>query len=250
MKALPFLIAALGATLCGGAQPDKQASSEVKMLVTLGYVSWDHDVKDGDEWWALVRTDDGCELIPTRVRVKEEEVTPGHTTKDISTEFDGEEVLALFKDLPGTTKRTVPTLFEGNLQVLPGQCIDFNHRRLGVSLYDNSSVVRGQWREAWEKFSYILVVCPSEPASDESDDRHNVLTELEFDMSRSPIFYSLSSTLPEVFWIGDLDGDDKPDLLMDMSRSEKSTKLTLYLSSAAGPGELVGLAAEQIIVYC
>lgn len=44
---------------------------------------------------------------------------------------------------------------------------------------------------------------------------------------------------PALLWAGDLDRDGKIDLLMDVSGHYASMELRLFLSSRAGPGELV-----------
>ena len=44
-------------------------------------------------------------------------------------------------------------------------------------------------------------------------------------------------------WIGDLNGDRKPDLLLDISTHYEQEVVVLYLSSLAEDGELVGAAA-------
>lgn len=49
---------------------------------------------------------------------------------------------------------------------------------------------------------------------------------------------------PYIIWTGDLDQDGRPDLIINKSFSEFQFRLVLFLSSKAGEGELVGLAAE------
>ncbi|MCB0334183.1 MAG: hypothetical protein KDD55_11825 [Bdellovibrionales bacterium] len=49
--------------------------------------------------------------------------------------------------------------------------------------------------------------------------------------------------VPNVLWAGDLDRDGKLDLLIDTSNHYNVTEQTLYLSSLATKGELVGKAA-------
>lgn len=49
---------------------------------------------------------------------------------------------------------------------------------------------------------------------------------------------------PGLVWAGDLDGDGKLDLLLDLRKNDLTTELALYLSSAAKEGDLVGLVAK------
>ncbi|HEV2722891.1 MAG TPA: VCBS repeat-containing protein [Thermoanaerobaculia bacterium] len=51
-------------------------------------------------------------------------------------------------------------------------------------------------------------------------------------------------------WAGDLDGDGKLDLLVDVSNHDNAGDTALYLSSKARSGELVGLAAMLQTVGC
>lgn len=51
-------------------------------------------------------------------------------------------------------------------------------------------------------------------------------------------------TSPRVLWAGDLDGDGRADLLISLPDDNCGFDNRLYLSSAAGPGLLVGLAAR------
>ena len=53
-----------------------------------------------------------------------------------------------------------------------------------------------------------------------------------------------------VIWAGDLDGDGKLDLLVDVTNHDNSSDTALYLSSKARSGELVGLAARLQTVGC
>lgn len=53
-----------------------------------------------------------------------------------------------------------------------------------------------------------------------------------------------------VIWAGDLDGDGKLDLLVDVSNQDNGSDTALFLSSKAKRGELVGLAAILQTVGC
>lgn len=54
---------------------------------------------------------------------------------------------------------------------------------------------------------------------------------------------------PMVRWAGDLDADGAPDLLLEVDPGS-GTELRLYLSSAAAPGEIAGLAGRFLIPGC
>jgi hypothetical protein len=54
---------------------------------------------------------------------------------------------------------------------------------------------------------------------------------------------SFNDQFVTIRWIGDMDGDRKPDLLLDVSRHYEEEVVVLYLSSKAADGELVGAAA-------
>jgi hypothetical protein len=49
----------------------------------------------------------------------------------------------------------------------------------------------------------------------------------------------------QLYWAGDLDGDKKLDLILNTHYSQGSFGQSLYLSSAAGPGEMVRLVASH-----
>ena len=51
-------------------------------------------------------------------------------------------------------------------------------------------------------------------------------------------------SFPQILWVGDLDRDGLPDLILDQSTQEFQIHLVLYLSSKADKGELVGHVAE------
>lgn len=62
---------------------------------------------------------------------------------------------------------------------------------------------------------------------------------------RQELYYSDIREMPvEFLWIGDLDGDTKPDFILNLSEKGLTTDTRLYLSSFARAGELVGLVGS------
>jgi len=53
-----------------------------------------------------------------------------------------------------------------------------------------------------------------------------------------------------LIWAGDLDGDGKLDLLVDITNHYNGSGSALFLSSKAKSGEIVGLAAKLETVGC
>ena len=60
----------------------------------------------------------------------------------------------------------------------------------------------------------------------------------------------LSDQRGELVWAGDLDGDGRLDLVIDHSSRSNTSDLTLYLSTWALPGQMVGKAAHFAVVGC
>jgi hypothetical protein len=77
----------------------------------------------------------------------------------------------------------------------------------------------------------------------ESGPTRQLLAELPVDPIVGPAGLPRGTAL--LRWAGDLDGDGRLDLIMSLSsRAEDYATATLFLSSAAGPGELAGRAAS------
>ncbi|MCC7531413.1 MAG: hypothetical protein IT342_23120 [Candidatus Melainabacteria bacterium] len=58
------------------------------------------------------------------------------------------------------------------------------------------------------------------------------------------------SSFPSLLWAGDLDGDQKIDLIMDTTDNYNVRNLTLFLSSKAKPGKLVEQVATHMSTGC
>jgi len=61
---------------------------------------------------------------------------------------------------------------------------------------------------------------------------------------------NFSDEFIDILWLGDIDGDDKLDFLIDSSRHYNGTYLQLFLSSFAKEDRIVELVAELASVGC
>jgi hypothetical protein len=97
---------------------------------------------------------------------------------------------------------------------------------------------------------YTLRVTPSDPAQPLTN-RSEVLlddgltTQVLYRMPQDP-----SDPEWEVLWAGDLDGDGRLDLYLNLSHHYNMTQRVLFLSTAAGAGDLVGQVAEFTTTGC
>ncbi len=62
--------------------------------------------------------------------------------------------------------------------------------------------------------------------------------------------YTSDEAMPSIAWAGDLDGDGKLDLIMNLTNHYNVSHLALYLSSSADEGQLVKLVAEWRTTGC
>ena len=74
------------------------------------------------------------------------------------------------------------------------------------------------------------------------------------DATREAVVFSMPAVdndgLPEIVWVGDLDGDNIPDILADVRRHYVGHDYKLFLSSAARPGQLLGEVAGLGTLGC
>lgn len=254
----------LGSTAVpGDSRPDQQAR--------FGWEVGGPPIPGGDGWWALV-CEQRCALYRTRLTVRagqlrlrggQEVATqilqwsplprgldqPAQPSSDhlaISPTHEKPILLGLFRAAPGAHAPTfkpgpVPTLAHWNSPEAEGFAVTGQIR---------IRIPSGKAQDAW------LVPQTKSPPADSGGpayiDGSDSIDALELRASGkrqrlSGFAFDSSKGFPNgdeiLLWAGDLDGDGKLDLIVNHSLLD--VDVALYLSSAAPPGKLVGLAGSM-----
>lgn len=199
----------------------------------------------GSDWWGLYTTGNTSEL--KRVTVS---ITPANDPiMDDEGEATGKQVsantaevpLILFKSLPEAKEGPLKTASLGLNLPFPGQMISFN-------------VGQDDEHVAGHLAAYGTAI-PSD-AGPQINNYRITFHHGGFSHGESPgqTIFELEVVDPDsylrVIWAGDLDGDNKLDLLLDLTTHYNLTIPTLFLSTKAGPGEFVGLAGQVTFSGC
>ncbi len=129
----------------------------------------------------------------------------------------GEQPLVLLRGLPSLAAKPVHTCFD---------------RSEGGSLHEQNP---------------ILLTCEARAFRLEAGPRRPTELRLEHAGKRQVLYRwpnGLTDQRAEVVWVGDLDGDDRLDLLLDHADTAGTGNLTLYLSTWAPKGQMVGRVAS------
>lgn len=151
-------------------------------------------------------------------------------------------LLAMFK--PVSTRTT-------DLRFKPGTVTTWWHHGMpdlpvSKSDFSETSIETGRGEKAYLLQRFIDLP----PEKNEPDGRRQLLIDLQINGTRQTLgAYSFHMEVEEfkspksyLMWIGDIDGDGKPDLLINTSSYYWDT--TMFLSSLAKPGQLVGKAGQ------
>lgn len=215
----------------------------VELLLPGDYHGDEIAAQDGDTWFALVEDARGAtRLEPRHVGIEavndpvlDDET--GTTGKRVGAGQD--DVLFYLRDLPGLASGRVAEAYSGRGDPLSLTGLDRDFvlfgRRAGRLHFD----CRGDG--AVRDCTLVL----------EHDGRRQVLGQWSGDASAGESQLMLGSDAwPHLRWAGDVDRDGKLDLLIDMTDHYNVSAPTLFLSSQAAAGELVGAAAELRSVGC
>ncbi len=200
-------------------------------MFTGRFSSGEVSVKSGELWFGLYKTDNGYELISTKVSVKT--TAPSNEDKDTEVSTDKKaKPLFLVRGSDKFTPGRVLTSFHGREFLFPAQSKDLSFggdKYFSLKAY--GEVTDGQ-TDTWIK-KYQLKLFHSG----------------EFQIVVSILFFTMEAP-PNLIWAGDLDRDGRLDMLIDLSGHYNVSQPTLFLSSVADGGDLVKKVAQLRLVGC
>ncbi|NMC44121.1 MAG: hypothetical protein GYA46_09405 [candidate division Zixibacteria bacterium] len=211
------------------------ADDEIAIIRTGTYHGNEVVVDSGPGWFGLFGADSSFEVRPVAVAVNQayDPIIGDSTGKRVDIDRPGEPLL-LVTGIERLEAGPVSTSFAGDQFVNLGQEIDFAEK--GGYPYSLSAVGEARLRNGAGEmlfYNYSLVL------------RHA-------DTLQTIIEYPVLALdgLPTLMWAGDLDRDGRLDLILNLTNHYNVDLYVLFLSSEAGPGELVRKVAEFRTVGC
>lgn len=202
--------------------------------------------QDGETWMALITTDDGAELRLIKISVEpvrdfimgdEEDVKTGRNVSVPGIE----ETILLLRPTDAFQTGPVKVMYKGRMKSLqPGykQVWAWNNDEIWILATGNIQLA---------KKDYVRM---------RVEDYHLQIA-LERYKSNEVLFQSIlegeavdPDSSPYLIWAGDLDGDEKPDFIFDLTNHFNVSHYALFLSSQAGEGQLVKRVADFRTTGC
>ena len=175
------------------------------------------EIPDGSDgtWLGIFKTAGGSELKSTRVHIEASEEEPDVRKAVVDSR---DTPLFLVRGLRNAQPGPLPTAQVLDEDPGPGQRVRLAFRGIESALF-----LRANPGEA-EVYDLVF----------ESGQRRQVLYES----------YGWNEDRIELIWAGDLDRDGRLDFLVDYAEDDAASAPTLFLSSQARSGEMVGEAAD------
>ena len=181
---------------------------------------------DGKGWLGLFRAGSGFELRPWQADAP---LDPSQSLAVSNRAEDEEQPLFLVRGFEGIQPGTIPTVHGESRALSPGTDLIWGEQETEYRLLVTGKLLVPQGPRLLIDYQLTLSL----------DGRDQILHQQQ-QFTGDPV--------PRLLWAGDLDGDHRIDLFMDMD-GETSKTLMLFLSSAAEPGEHLRKAADLRIPF-
>ena len=217
-------------------------AGDIEMVVTGYYPANNIISESGDNWYGLYKDGDSYQLLKTSVKIIpcEKKIAPGTPFKCVSVESE-ESPLFLVKGIDSVKAGDIQSVEVQRGTLYPGQ-----HRMIEkVTDDDQRHVIAAQGTATYTEEHNGKVYCRNSGNPLFSDykillmrDNQKYAQELISHKRMGP------DRTPSVIWAGDIDGDGKLDLFMNLTWHYAMNHYALFLSSMAENGEYVKKVAE------
>ena len=208
-----------------------QQSASIELLFTGTFYELARYPASGERWLAANRTDSGIVFEETTIEVTEvTQPCTGTATAIAATKIN--DPLFMVRGSPLLQPGPLKTAFDGNRFIYPAERVSLQlapDQHFGFRAFGSATPAVGEVVVA----DYRIVM--------NLGNRVQTLAEFNRIDWDGP---------PKLIWAGDLDHDEKPDALLDLTTSYASNRYVLFISSAAGEGQLVERVAEFFIAGC
>lgn len=199
---------------------------EYELLLCGEYHGDEVTAVTGDKWWGLLRTEAGFELREVEITVESvhdicmDNDESEKSGKKVSVESQGLEPVMLVRGPAFSEPRPVPTCLAATVPLVPTDYGHFVKLSLGSEPSRVTLVVMGKTAERhWS--DYEVTFC-----FERGDEGWQSFPFIQRERAFNP-------GLPALHWAGDIDGDGKMDLLMNMRDHYSVWEMTLFLSTEA-----------------
>jgi hypothetical protein len=213
----------------------RPAGAQVRLIETGGvFHGGEMSARTGESWLGLYVTEGGSSLAPSVVRVEaaEDPVSnegPGNRSGKVVTVNRKAKPVFLINGAHGLLPGRVATAFVGETKLTPGADAAV---RLAGEEYRLSVATAGKNPPLGMTFDDAKLVLSKGP-----------LTQIIYDLGGDGGRETETADW-KLLWAGDLDGDRKLDLYVQVSGHYDIIERKLFLSSRAGPQQLVRELAE------
>lgn len=207
------------------------AGDQTEQILMVGIFHGDEvSAVDGEEWDVLYSRDGSFFLEKAQIKIElvEDVIIDNKgekTGKKVSVDIEGEPVL-LLKNISNITPGEVSTSINSK-----------------IYFFENDSI---KAETAYDDYLIGMNIIDSKADLFISDGTVNqTLKEFTAYLTGDSYYMFGDEAMPSLIWAGDLDGDNKLDLLLDMTDHYNVSEVSLFLSSHASKGKL----AKKVAVF-
>lgn len=223
---MPLLFLAVAASLSA----QRPARPGPHLLVPGSPFGGDTTGVEGATWFGVYRSPTGWQLRPARVKIAHGEF--GCFDTQVQTADSLPPMFLL--DLPGLRAGPIDTVFTGYRVLYPGESVSWRLRAGWFVIRAGGTVTPQPTTTQYTGYTLDL---------GSTIDRYQSwqhLVKLDFS----------ADNMPKLRWGGDVDGDGKLDLILQLPTGGYSSQSVLYLSSSARGADLLAPVGEFEVTDC